>query len=153
MPLAAGLEVDAADETRELFAYDTAMRCLALPLALPEWRCAAATGDWEASDAGLTLRQRGRGGRLYAPVWLDFRPRRIGKPLTWRQLTVADSRIILPRHQAAGFRVQCGREQWLIYKSLDEPRNRSLLGCNVSADFLLGRIPLSGEVKRTIEIQ
>ena len=153
VPLAAGLEVDAAEETRELFVYDTSMRCLALPLALPEWRSAAAGGVFETDAAGLTLRQRGRGGRLYAPVWLDLRPRRIGKPLTWRQLTVADTRINLPRHQAVGFRVQCGREQWLLYKSLDEPRNRSLLGCNVSADFLLGRIPLSGEVKRTIEIQ
>jgi hypothetical protein len=32
-------------------------------------------------------------------------------------------------------------------------RNRTLLGCNVSCEFLLGRLKRSGEVARTLEIQ
>ena len=79
--------------------------------------------------------------------------RRIGQPLTWRQLTVADTRINLPAWQAAGFRVQSGQEQWLLYRSLDAARNRTLLGCNVSCEFLLGRIKPRGAVKRVLEIQ
>jgi hypothetical protein len=78
---------------------------------------------------------------------------RIGQPLTWRQMTVADTRRNLPRHQAAGFRVQVGVEQWLLYRALDAARNRTVLGCNVSAEFLLGRIRRSGEVARTLEIE
>jgi hypothetical protein len=62
-------------------------------------------------------------------------------------------RTILPAHQAAGFRVQAGLEQWLLYRALDVPRNRTLLGCNVSCEFLLGRVKRSGEVARTLEIQ
>jgi hypothetical protein len=54
---------------------------------------------------------------------------------------------------AAGYRVQVGHDQWLLYRALDEPRNRTLLGCNVSCEFLLGRIGRSGAVKRLVEIQ
>jgi hypothetical protein len=152
VPLAASLDVNASEETREVCVSDMAMRFMALPLALPEWRTAGRVG-LEASASGLVLDQEGRGGRLYAPLWLDCDASRIGEPLTWRQLTVADTRINLPRHQAAGFRVQTGTEQWLLYRALDVARNRTLLGCNVSCEFLLGRVKKSGEVSRTLEIQ
>jgi hypothetical protein len=150
--LTAGIEADPAEETREVLMFDTRMRMMALPLALPEWRVGRG-GRLEATAAGLSLTQETAGTRLYAPLWLDCDPARIGGPLTWRQLTVADSRINLPPWQAVGFRVQAGLEQWLVYRSLDAPRNRTLLGCNVSCDFLLGRVKPRGEVARVLEIQ
>jgi hypothetical protein len=150
--LATGLEADPAEETREVLLFDTRMRMMALPLALPEWRVGRG-GRLEATAAGLTLTQETPGTRLYAPLWLDCDPARFGRPLTWRQLTVADSRINLPPWQATGFRVQAGLEQWLVYRSLDAPRNRTLLGCNVSCDFLLGRVKPRGDIARTLEIQ
>ena len=55
--------------------------------------------------------------------------------------------------EAVGFRVQAGDEQWLLYRALDVPRNRTLLGCNVACEFLLGRIKHSGAVARTVEIE
>lgn len=152
VPTGPSLETDPAAETREIVAFDTAMRFMALPLALPEWR-SAGRGGLEASGSGFVLSQEGSGGRLYAPLWLDCDPGRIGGPLTWRQLTVADTRLNLPPHQAVGFRVQVGLRQWLLYRALDVARNRTLLGCNVSCEFLLGRIKRSGEVARTLQIQ
>ena len=80
-------------------------------------------------------------------------PARQGRPLTWRQLTVADTRQNLPPHQAVGFRVQEGLEQWLVYRTLDAARNRTVIGCNLSCGFMLGRIERTGMVDRTIEIQ
>lgn len=151
LAVTAGLETEPAAETREILGFDTAMRFMALPLALPEWRTTA-RGSFTATGGTITLEQTG-GRRLYAPVWLDLDPRRAGGPLTWRQLTVADTRLILPAHQAAGFRVQAGLEQWIVYRALDVARNRTLLGCNVSAEFLVGRIRRSGEVARRLEIQ
>ena len=151
VPLAPSLDAEPADDTREVRVSDTATRLIALPLGLPEWRTAG-SGRLEAASGGLVLSQQG-GGRLYAPLWLDFDAGRIGGPLTWRQLTVADTRLILPPHQAVGYRVQAGLEQWLVYRSLDTPRNRTLLGCNVSCEFLVGRVKNSGEVARTLEIQ
>jgi len=49
--------------------------------------------------------------------------------------------------------VQAGLAQWLVYRALDAARNRTLLGCNVSAEFLVGRIKRSGEVSRRLQIQ
>lgn len=149
--LAAALEAEPATETREVFVYDGGMRLMALPIALNEWR-GPGSGDLTVADRKLGLTQSGH-RRLYAPLWLDCEPRRIGQPLTWRQLTVADTRRNLPSHQAAGFRVQAGPEQWLLYRALDVSRNRTLLGCNVSSGFLLGRVKRSGEVARTVEIE
>lgn len=150
--LAPGLDADPAAETREVMVFDTTMRMQALPLALPEWRVGRG-GRLDATPDGLSLAQETAGPRLYAPLWLDCTPARIGRPLTWRQLTVADTRLNLPAWQAAGFRVQSGLEQWLVYRSLDAPRNRTLLGCNVSCDFVIGRIRPHGDVKRMLEIQ
>lgn len=152
LPLAAGLETEPAAETREVVGFDTAMRFMALPLALPEWRTAG-RGSFAVTPGGELVLEQSGARRLYAPVWLDLDPRRIGEPLTWRQLTVADTRIILPPHQAAGFRVQAGLAQWLVYRALDAARNRTLLGCNVSAEFLVGRLKRSGEVARRLQIQ
>ena len=150
LPLAPSLDAEAGQEHREVVVFDTSMRFMALPLALPEWRTAG-RGVFEVAGQSLTLTQEGRGG-LYAPLWIDCDASRVGGPLTWRQLTVADTRCNIGTGQAAGFRVQAGLRQWLLYRSLDTPRNRTLLGCNVSSGFLLGRIKRSGEVARTLEI-
>lgn len=152
VPLAGSLDADPADETREVVVSDTGTRLLAVPLGLGEWR-GAGRGGLEAAHGGLELVQEAAGGRLYAPLWLDCDPRRIGLPLTWRQLTIADERRRVPPTDAAGMRLQAGLEQWLVYRSLTPPRNRTLLGCNLSCEFLLGRVRKSGEVARTLEIQ
>lgn len=149
IPLAAALDAEPAAETREIVLYDTTTRGMALPLGLNEWRTGAG-GSFEA-EGGLTLAQTGH-GRLYAPVWFDCDASRVGGPLTWRQLTVADTRRILPAWQAVGYRVQAGDEQWLVYRTLDAARNRTVLGCNVSCDFLVGRIRPRGMVSRILEI-
>jgi hypothetical protein len=151
VPLAATLESEQADESREILVYDTKPRLLALPLALPEWK-AAGRGGFAATADGLAIDHQAAGSRCYSPLWLDFETRRQGRPLTWRQLTVADTRQNLPSHQAAGFRIQEGLEQWLVYRTLDEPRNRTVLGCNISCGFLVGRIGRTGVVERAIEI-
>lgn len=124
-----------------------------LPLALPEWRTATAAGTLDEDGDVLRLRGEGQGGRYSFPVWFDLDPDRSEIPLTWRPLSVADQRQNLQAHEAVGFRVQVGLEQWLLYRALDTPRNRTLLGCNVACEFLVGRLRRSGEVSRTLEIE
>ena len=124
-----------------------------LPLALPEWRAATAAGALDEDGDVLRLWGNGEGGRYSFPVWFDLDPDRADLPLTWRPLSVADQRQNLKRHEAVGFRVQVGPEQWLLYRALDTPRNRTLLGCNVACEFLIGRLRRSGEVSRTLEIE
>ena len=124
-----------------------------LPLALPEWRTATAAGTLDEDGDVLRLRGEGQGGRYSFPVWFDLDPDRSELPLTWRPLSVADQRQNLKAHEAVGFRVQVGLEQWLLYRALDTPRNRTLLGCNVACEFLVGRLRRSGDVSRPLEIE
>jgi hypothetical protein len=151
VPLAASLEGEQAEETREVLVHDTKPRLQALPLALPEWK-ATGRGSFAVTENGLALDHQAAGSRCYSPLWLDLEPARQGRPLTWRQLTVADTRQNLPPHQATGFRIQEGLEQWLVYRTLDEVRNRTVIGCNIACGFLMGRIERSGVVDRSIEI-
>ena len=146
------LQMDRADESREILARDTAPRLTALPLALPEWCSSRGAGELAVAAEGLRLRQQGQGGRIFAPVWLDLDSCRMGSQLTWRQLSVADSRMNLARHEAVGFRVQVGLEQWLLYRALDTVRNRTVLGCNLACHFLIGRIGRQGQISRLMEI-
>lgn len=153
LPVCEGIEFEQADETREMIGYDASVRLMALPLALPEWSQARCEGRFEAEPHRLVLSQRSRVARMHAPIWLDLDPARIGERLTWRQLTVADSRQNLPPHRGCGYRVQVGDRQWLVYRGLDGGRNRSVLGCNLACEFLIGRIGRDGIVERLIEIQ
>ncbi|MCA9231839.1 MAG: hypothetical protein KDA57_14410, partial [Planctomycetales bacterium] len=71
----------------------------------------------------------------------------------WRQLTVAQSLEVQPHDVAVGYRAQCGKDQWLFYRSLDQPANRTVLGQNLSLDCLVARfLAASGEVDELLEI-
>ncbi len=153
LPVCPGIEFEAAEETRELIGFDESVRLMALPLALPEWSSASCDGRLEAEPGRLVHARRSRVARTYTPIWLDLDAARIGEPLTWRRLTVADSRQNLPEHRGCGYRIQVGGSQWLVYRGLDAVRNRSVLGCNLACEFLLGRVGRSGTVERLIEIQ
>lgn len=152
LPLS-GVGIVPEEETREVLLGAGGRQWRLLPLALPEWRAAPSSGALEVAGSGLELRQEALGGRLAAPVWIDADPGRSRRPVTWRQLTVADQRRNLRRHEAVGFRVQAGHDQWLLYRALDTPRNRTVLGCNVASELLLGRVRRSGEIARTLEIE
>ncbi len=153
LPLCPEISFSEADETREGFLVGSKRRASVLPLALPEWRCDRRLGELSQTGRGLELRQSTQGRRLYAPLWFDLDRRRTGRPLTWRQLTVAESLVIQPPEVAVGYRVTTGKDQWLIYRSLAEKANRTLLGHNLSTEMLVGRFDRSGEVEPLIEIE
>jgi hypothetical protein len=149
--LADGLTFEGREETREGHLHATG-RALVLPLALEEWK-AAGRGGLEQRGACLEYRVAGSGRGFYAPLLIDLNPRRFGRPLTWRRLTVGENRQILPPDKAAAFRVQIGREQWVVYRSLTGPANRTLLGLNLYHEFLLGSFQRNGECKPILEIE
>ena len=53
-----------------------------------------------------------------ASLFIDLRKDRFVRPVTWRQLTVAENLSIQPADVAVGYRVQIGADQWLFYRSL-----------------------------------
>ena len=125
-------------------------RATVLPLALPE---CSVQNALVANSAGLHLHQAAEAQSLFAPLFFDLDQRRMEKPLTWRQLTVAESWAIQPADVAVGYRVAIGRRQWLIYRALARLGNRSLLGHNISSEMLVARFDRKGEVEPLIEIE
>src|SRR5205814_1511571 len=98
----------------------------------------------------LTLQQAALGRNLYAPLWIDLDPRRASRPLTWRRLTIGENFAVVPRDIAAAFRIQVGREQWFVYRSLAKRGNRSLLGYNTLHAFDCLQILADGGTKEIV---
>jgi hypothetical protein len=150
-----GLSVfDAQREAREgsLSAGGRA-RARVLPLALNEWRAGAPRGSLQAGPSGLELTQAAHGECLFAPLFIDLDARRQRKEVTWRQLTVAYEREVTPSDVAVGYRVQVGKSQWLIYRSLAVPAVRTVLGKNLMTEFLLAHFRTDGGVEALLEIE
>jgi hypothetical protein len=142
-----------ACETREGTVTGHKPRAMILPLALPEWLADRRNGELVSTSAGLELRQTAAARSLLAPLFFDLDRGRMSKPLTWRQLAVAESHQVQPAEAAIGYRVAIGKAQWLIYRSLTPPRSRSLLGYNVRSETLVARFDHQGEVDPLIEIE
>jgi hypothetical protein len=135
LPLGQSVSWSPETETREGFLADGKRRALLVPLAAGEWNTGPTDSTLgETSDRHLQLFVRGRKS-LYAPIWCDLQKRRFTRPRTWRQLTVGDQLKLVPRHEAAAYRVQAGSEQWMIYRSLGERRCRTALGKHLIAEF------------------
>jgi hypothetical protein len=151
-PLTDGIRFEAAEETHEGYLVANRRLGLVMPLALPEWRVAKADGSLEATADGLELRHTARAPRLYAPLFIDLDRKRFKKPFTWRQLTIGEQLQIQPPSAAVGYRVQVGGDQWLFYRSLTPPANRTLLGQNLFHEFYAGRFDTDGEADELIAL-
>jgi len=152
-PLTDETAFDPANETREGRLTTGKPRALVMPLALPEWRSDVRAGALAVSPRGLELRQHGQRQCLFSPLFIDFDAKRSSKPATWRQLTVAEARVNQPADVAVGFRVQVGKTQWVIYRSLARQAVRTVLGQNLSTEFLIGRFRSTGDVDTLLEIE
>lgn len=153
LPMRDGISFTPADETREGILCGRQPIGAVLPLQLPEWRAERDQGSLEQTPNGLRLQQRVRGQRMFAPLFIDLKPKRFSRPLTWRRLTVARELEILPADVAVGYRVQTGKRQWMMYRSLAPTTSRSVLGQHFSSEFVLGRFPAAGELEQLIEIE
>lgn len=168
LPLHPGTTFRKAGKTRQGTLVVGKPRATVLPLALPKlWRDQAGgelTRLSIAPGAALELRQAVHGRALFAPLFLDLDRRRFGGTTTrhgsstngsamWQPLTVAESWAVQPSDVAVGYRVAIGKRQWLFYRSLARPVNRSLLGHNLNTETLVARFTRKGEVEPLIEIE
>jgi len=153
LPLAADAVFDPQRETRDGCLVSSRRRASLVPLALAEWRSEFCHAELAASGGNLMLQQAALGHNLYAPLWLDLDPRRLHRPLTWRRLTVAENLAVVPRDVAAAYRIQAGRQQWIIYRSLTPPKNRSVLGYNTFAAFACLRLLAGAKTEEILEIE
>jgi hypothetical protein len=154
LPLASGVCFQTPEETVEGQLIAGTPQVQILPLALSEWKSDRRLGSLQMTDRALELRQSGAGPCLLAPLLFDLKPKRFDKPLTWRQLTVAEQREIVSPGEAVGYRFQIGKRQWLVYRSLSNLRSRSVLGQNVNKEFLLARFDReTGDAETLLEVE
>ncbi|WP_442511365.1 hypothetical protein SH528x_003040 [Novipirellula sp. SH528] len=139
IPVASGVSPELEKETREIYLCDGQRSAVVMPLSASEWRIGPTTTKLSASeDEHLVWTAEGTGA-LYVPLWFDLQQRRFNRKRTWRQLTIADERRTCEHHEAAGFRVQVGSEQWMVYRSLGGRRCRTVLGKHLIADFFAAK--------------
>jgi hypothetical protein len=139
--LAPDILAESETKTRELYLRDSKrIRAALLPLGLSEWRKGTSSGQLEIDreNHSIKLTMQGR-GRLDCSMALDLDPKRMTAARTWRQLTVAESLRAVTRDVAVGYRIQSAVSQWIIYRSLASPANRSVMGKNLSIDYFAGR--------------
>ena len=153
LPLAEGARFSAEEETWEGTIAGSRTLGTAYPLGLPEWREDTGAGILGTCDGQLQLEMSQVTQRLYAPLCFDLSKKRLAKKRTWRRLTVAEKLHIQPSDVAVGYRLQIGKEQWFLYRSLAPPANRSVLGQNTAFEFVFGRFNQDGTLEEIIEIE
>jgi hypothetical protein len=152
LPLAAGIRFSPMEETNEGQLVGSRSLATILPLSLPEWRAEQPQGGLCEVAGRLQIRHAAHGQRLYVPLFVDLDRRRLQRPLTWRRLTVAERLRAQPPSQVVAYRVQVGDEQWLFYRSLAPAANRTVLGENLSNEFLAARFDRDGDTDDLIRI-
>lgn len=154
LPLAAGLQWQGEEETRDAVVLAGKPAARLLPLAMPEWRVDPRVGEMTHAAGAVQLAARGVARAIACPLFIDLDPRRAAKPCTWRQLTVAESLEIMPPDVAIAYRVQCGRDQWVYYRSQAASGNRTFIGQNTSHECVIARfLAPSGEIEELLEIE
>ncbi len=155
LQLGAGVAVEEAQKTREAWLVSPhGERCMLLPLAQPEWRTQLCNSKLTFAEHGITLRTTTQAAKVYAPLLLSLKNNHSSKPMTWRQLTVAEDLQIVPPSTAVAFRVQIGSDQWLVYRTLEEATRRTTLGMHTIYDFFTGRFDGdSGDVDILVEVE
>jgi hypothetical protein len=152
LPLAPDCAAFAQTRSRECRLLCGGARVRALPLALNCPRLEHAAGQLGSAEGRLELSQVGVGG-LYAPLVLDWNPRRGRSPVSWRRLTVARDGAAVRPSDAAGFLLEIGPSKWLIYRSLVptlEPR--SVLGQHTMYETLVGRF-VRGDLEPLVQVE
>jgi len=152
-PLGANQQIVKETETNEFYLRDGDRYCLVLPLAFPEWKTEKRNGNVEFGETDFEVSYTQLGSGMSFPLLFDLNPKRSVKPRTWRRLTVAEQMAPVAPDVAVAYRVQIARKQWVFYRTLAEPGNRTFLGENFADDFFVGSMNLNGTVKALLEVE
>lgn len=150
-----GVAFSPTEETREGWLVSGERRLAGVvPPAMAEWRADPRGGEMTSDGGDLVLHHEAVGSAIACPLWLDLKPKRFAKQRTWRQLTVAQALEPVRSDVAVGFRIQSGKDQWLLYRSLARKANRTVMGQNYSSESFFGRFdPATGLAEEYFEVE
>lgn len=150
LPLHEGVILEQTEENTEAMILGEKRLGTVIPLSLSEWKSDQRDNRLRVDPPRLEINARCKA--LYAPLFIDLDPTRRGKALTWRQLTVAENLQPTSKEVAVAYRVQIGKKQWVIYRSLEKPANRTFLGLNLISEFLVARFKPDGEIETLVDV-
>lgn len=153
IPLAEGVSVEDAHESRELRLIGPKSTALLLPLSMGEWKADRTDDAFVSVEQGIEAQQTRRGLGCMFAIAIDLDPKRAKRATTWRNLTVSENLKPVARDQALAFRFQFADRQWLIYRSLTPITNRSYLGQNVYSEFAFDRFLEDGTAESLISVE
>ncbi len=168
LPVSDSVTVLPAPETREIWLQSGSAQSRAIPLSLPEWHSQWHNGKSTAEAGRLQLIQKLRksdlgkepqgsfpGARrgVFGCWALDLEPSRQASWQTWRQLTVAEQRQVVPPTVAVGHLLRLGPHQWMVYRSLAPQAPRTVLGVHLRTEFLAARFRNTGLTDTILEIE
>jgi hypothetical protein len=154
LPTADGVAMKFDSRTRECRLVTAGSSARVFPLALPQERVLSTAGGFIECDGGLELAQAGAGWGLYAPILIDWHPRRRTTAAEWRSLTVTELGKVISRDRAAGHRLRLAEHQLLIYKSLDTAEEaRAVLGHHTHYESVIGTFDSAGEVDPIVLVE
>ena len=152
-PIPRGVQFAQPEETNEVLLQLPRSKATLLPVGINEWKSDSSLGKFQVSGDQLTLTQTGRGQAMCVPLLFDLAKKDQGKPLTWRQLTVAEKLIIQPRDKAVAYRVQTATGHWAFYRSMTPKASRTFLGVNLIAESLVARFDEAGDIEKLLEVE
>ncbi|MBA2113951.1 hypothetical protein [Bremerella alba] len=152
-PIVSHAKLGTAAETNEVFVELPGSKVTLLPVGINEWQSESSLGKIGVVNEKLSLQQTSSGRGIVVPMFFDLSRKGQGKPLTWRQLTVAEKLVIQPRDQAVAYRVQTGTGHWAFYRSLTGKASRTFLGVNLIAEALVARFDKKGDIEKLLEVE
>ncbi|MCH8828964.1 MAG: hypothetical protein IID45_05240 [Planctomycetes bacterium] len=153
LPLAGEISVNADVPTRECRLNGDGIRARAFPLALPSDRVLSAPGEFGKKGDHLELRQSAISG-LYAPLIIDWSPRRKRSAAQWRTLTVSEDGEKLTSEKAAGHRIRLGNHHLLVYRAVTtSEKSRTVLGHHTLHETVIGRFNSNGEIEPILLVE
>jgi len=170
LPLAETVRATSDRFTREVRLQSSDHRVRVVPLALPQSRVHGTAGKLEVAPCArddsegtvrgpqasmsLRLHQVTHGRAIYAPLLLDWSPKRSRVAADWRSLTVSEELAIVRPDVAAGHRLRLGEKQWLVYRSLlPSHEARAVLGHQTRSETVIGWFTTSGDVRPIMQVE
>lgn len=146
LPTLENVAIEADVPTRECRLKQNGVVARAFPLALDADRVRSTPGSFGNEGGRLELSQSAIGG-LYAPLLLDWSPKRTRAYAEWRRLTVAEDGKKLTSADASGHRIRLGNQHLFIFRNLTKGRfSRSVLGQHTNHESVIGRFAKDGQV-------
>ena len=153
-PLRRGVKAKADMPTREVrvTAGDVKARCF--PVALPDDRLLSTVGSFDAEANAIKLTQASSSEGLYAPIVIDWSPKRAVREAEWRTLTVTEDRRKLTPWEAAGHRLRLGDLHLVLFRSLDgSTESRSVLGLHTDKESVIAQFNNKGYVLPIVSVE